>query len=54
MDDQFIQRITQNTNSNTTEEGMRKYLDYHFPQKQKNKKWPKEWIGKKLKKGERL
>lgn len=54
MDDQFIQRITQNTNSNTTEEAIQKYLDYHFPQKQKNKKWPKEWIGKKLKKGERL
>ena len=54
MDDEFIGRIVRNTNSETPEEAIKKYLDFHFPAKQKWQKFPKEWIGRKLRKGERI
>lgn len=54
MDDEFMSRIIRNTNSENSEEAVKKYLDFHFPEKQRLQRFPKEWIGRRLRKGERI
>ncbi len=54
MDNEFLLRIQTNTQSATPEEAIQKYLDFHLPAKTRNIKLPKEWLGRKLRKGERV
>ena len=53
MDKDFIQRIQANTNSATEEEAIQKYLEFYFKPRETSKRFPKEWMGRRLRKGER-